>query len=52
MVSGGFAANELAVRIDDASPTAVLSAFCGIEGSRVIAYEPLLDEAIEISASR
>ncbi|PWJ21640.1 propionyl-CoA synthetase [Jannaschia seohaensis] len=46
VVFGGFAAHELAVRINDAAPKAVLSASCGIEGKRVIAYKPLLDEAI------
>ncbi|MEO1249495.1 MAG: propionyl-CoA synthetase [Pseudomonadota bacterium] len=46
VVFGGFAAHELAVRINDARPKAVLSASCGIEGSRIIAYKPLLDEAI------
>ncbi len=46
VVFGGFAAHELAVRINDARPKAVLSASCGIEGSRVIAYKPLLDDAI------
>ena len=49
VVFGGFAANELAVRIDDAKPKMILSASCGIEGSRVIAYKPLLDAAIEAS---
>lgn len=49
VVFGGFAANELAVRIDDAEPVAVLAASCGIEGQRIIAYKPLLDEAIELS---
>ncbi len=49
VVFGGFAANELAVRINDAAPKAVLSASCGIEGKRVIAYKPLLDEAIDLS---
>jgi acyl-coenzyme A synthetase/AMP-(fatty) acid ligase len=49
VVFGGFAANELATRIDDAKPQVVLSASCGIEGSRVIAYKPLLDEAIGIA---
>lgn len=52
VVFGGFAAHELAVRIDDAQPKAVLSASCGIEGSRVIAYKPLLDEAIELAAHK
>ncbi len=46
VVFGGFAAHELAVRINDAAPKAVLSASCGIEGKRVIAYKPLLDDAI------
>ncbi|TVQ58473.1 MAG: propionyl-CoA synthetase [Rhodobacteraceae bacterium] len=45
-VFGGFAAHELAVRIDDAKPKAVLSASCGIEPGRVVAYKPLLDGAI------
>lgn len=46
VVFGGFAAHELAVRINDAAPKAVISASCGIEGKRVIPYKPLLDEAI------
>ncbi|KIL98750.1 Acetyl-coenzyme A synthetase [Paramagnetospirillum magnetotacticum MS-1] len=49
VVFGGFAPTELATRINDAKPKVILSASCGIEGSRVIAYKPLLDEAIEIS---
>jgi len=49
VVFGGFAAPELATRIDDAKPKLVLSASCGIEPNRVIAYKPLLDEAIELS---
>ena len=49
VVFGGFASSELATRINDAQPVAILSASCGIEGSRVIAYKPLLDKAIEIS---
>ena len=52
VVFGGFAANELAVRIDDATPKMILSASCGIEGSRVIAYKPLLDAAIEASTHK
>ena len=52
VVFGGFAANELATRINDAKPKAVLTASCGIEGSRVIAYKPLLDEAIRLSDHR
>ncbi|WP_345411986.1 AMP-binding protein, partial [Pseudonocardia xishanensis] len=49
VVFGGFAAKELAVRIDDAAPKVVVSASCGIEGKRVIAYKPLLDRAIELA---
>ena len=49
VVFGGFAANELSVRIDDAAPKAIVSASCGIEGARVIEYKPLLDEAIELA---
>jgi len=52
VVFGGFAANELAVRIDDAEPVAVLAASCGIEGKRIIAYKPLLDEAIDLSSHK
>jgi propionyl-CoA synthetase len=52
VVFGGFAAHELAVRIDDARPELVLTASCGIEGSRVIAYKPLLDRALELAAHR
>tara|TARA_B100001750_G_scaffold224068_1_gene214835 strand:- start:175 stop:1722 length:1548 start_codon:yes stop_codon:yes gene_type:complete len=49
VVFGGFAARELAMRIDDASPRVVLTASCGIEFQSVIAYKPLLDEAIGIA---
>jgi len=49
VVFGGFAANELAVRIDDCVPKVIVSASCGIEVARVIAYKPLLDEAIELA---
>jgi propionyl-CoA synthetase len=52
VVFGGFAANELAVRIEDAEPKVVVSASCGIEISRVIEYKPLLDKAIELSAHK
>jgi propionyl-CoA synthetase len=52
VVFGGFAANELATRIDDAKPKAILSASCGIEGSRVIPYKPLLDQAIALAAHK
>ena len=47
VVFGGFAAHELAVRIDDCAPKAVLSASCGIEPGRIVDYKPLLDRAIE-----
>ena len=50
VVFGGFAAHELAIRIDDAQPRVVLSASCGLEGTRVIEYKPLLDRAIEMAA--
>ncbi|MBU2644221.1 propionyl-CoA synthetase [bacterium] len=49
VVFGGFAAKELAVRIDDAKPKVVVSASCGIEVNRVISYKPLLDEAIRLA---
>jgi propionyl-CoA synthetase len=52
VVFGGFAANELATRIDDARPKVIVSASCGIEVSRVIAYKPLLDRAIELATHR
>lgn len=52
VVFGGFAAHELATRIDDATPKAIISASCGIEPGRVIAYKPLLDGAIEQSAHK
>jgi len=49
VVFGGFAAQELAARIEDAQPTAVVSASCGIEVGRVVEYKPILDRAIELS---
>ncbi|GAF91432.1 unnamed protein product, partial [marine sediment metagenome] len=49
VVFGGFAANELATRINDAKPKVIVSASCGIEVKRIISYKPLLDKAIEIS---
>lgn len=49
VVFGGFAPKELATRINDAKPTCVLAASCGLEPGRVIEYKPLLDEAIEIA---
>ena len=47
VVFGGFASNELAVRIDDATPKAILAASCGLEPGRVVEYMPLIDGAIE-----
>jgi propionyl-CoA synthetase len=52
VVFGGFAAKELAVRIDDARPKVIVSASCGIEVTRVIPYKPLLDKAIEMAAGK
>ncbi len=52
VVFGGFAANELAVRIDDATPKAIIAASCGLEPGRVVAYKPLLDGAIEMAAHK
>ncbi len=49
VVFGGFAPHELAIRINDAQPKLILSASCGIEGTRVIEYKPLLDKAIELA---
>jgi propionyl-CoA synthetase len=50
VVFGGFAAHELAVRINDARPTVIVSASCGIEPSRTVEYKPMLDAAIEACA--
>lgn len=50
VVFGGFAARELAVRIDDAKPKCILSASCGIEPNRLVEYKPLLDEAVELAS--
>ena len=52
VVFGGFAAKELATRLDDAKPKLVLAASCGIEGAKIIAYKPLLDAAIDMAASK
>ena len=52
VVFGGFAAPELATRIDDAAPKVVVSASCGIEGSRVIEYKPILDRAIDLAGHK
>ena len=49
VVFGGFAANELAARIDDAKPEVIVSASCGIEVNRIVEYKPLLDEAIRLA---
>ena len=49
VVFGGFAALELAKRIDDAKPKVLLTASCGIEGSRVVPYKPLVDEALDLA---
>jgi propionyl-CoA synthetase len=52
VVFGGFAANELATRIDDAKPKVIVSASCGIEVDRVVPYKPLLDKAIELATTK
>ena len=50
VVFGGFAAHELASRINDARPELIISASCGIEGDRVLPYKPLLDKGIEVAS--
>jgi propionyl-CoA synthetase len=52
VVFGGFAANELAVRLDDAKPKVIVSASCGIEPKHVVKYKPLLDAAIEMATHK
>ncbi|WP_441230824.1 propionyl-CoA synthetase [Tardiphaga sp. 215_C5_N2_1] len=52
VVFGGFAAKELATRIDDARPKLILSASCGIEPGRIVQYKPLLDEAIALASAK
>jgi len=52
VVFGGFAANELATRVNDAEPKVIVSASCGIEPSRVVEYKPLLDEAIKTATHK
>ncbi len=52
VVFGGFAANELATRINDAKPKVIVSASCGIEIKKVIPYKALLDGAIEMAAAK
>ena len=52
VVFGGFAAMELATRIDDAKPKLILSASCGLEPGRIVKYKPLLDEAIKLASHK
>ncbi|MFP4392908.1 MAG: propionyl-CoA synthetase [Desulfohalobiaceae bacterium] len=52
VVFGGFAANELATRINDAQPKLIVSASCGIEVNRIVEYKPLLDKAIEMAKTK
>lgn len=52
VVFGGFAAKELASRIDDAAPRVILTATCGVEPTRIVEYKPLLDGAIEMAAHK
>ena len=52
VVFGGFAPHELAIRIDDCKPRAIITASSGIEIDRLIAYKPLVDEAIELASHR
>jgi propionyl-CoA synthetase len=52
VVFGGFAANELAARIDDAKPKVILAASCGVESGRVVRYKPLVDEAIGLATAK
>jgi propionyl-CoA synthetase len=52
VVFGGFASNELATRIDDASPKLIVAASCGIEPARIVPYKPLLDKALDLAAHK
>ncbi|MCU0900532.1 MAG: propionyl-CoA synthetase [Cypionkella sp.] len=52
VVFGGFAAAELAVRIDDCKPKAIIAASCGIEPTRVVHYKPLLDGALDMASHK
>src|SRR4029453_16287835 len=52
IVFGGFAANELATRIEDAKPKVIVSASCGIEPARLVEYKPLLNAAIDMAKSK
>src|SRR6202035_4882595 len=52
VVVGGFAARELAIRVDDARPKVVISASCGVETARIVPYKPLLDEALRLASHK
>ena len=52
VVFGGFASNELAVRIDDCQPKVIVAASCGLEPGRIVEYKPLLDAAIDLSSHK
>ena len=52
VVFGGFAANELAVRLDDCTPKAIIAGSCGIEPGRIVEYKPLLDAAIDLASHK
>lgn len=52
VVFGGFAAKELATRIDDSQPKVILSASCGLEPGRIVHYKPLLDDAIKLATTK
>src|SRR6202012_4886704 len=52
VVFGGFAAKELATRMEDAGPKLIFSASCGLEPGRIVQYKPLLDEAIKLSSEK
>jgi propionyl-CoA synthetase len=52
VVFGGFAPHELAARLNDARPKLIVSASCGIEGTRVVPYKPLLDQAIDLATAK
>ena len=52
VVFGGFAPRELAARIDDAEPKVIVAASCGLEPTRIVAYKPMIDAAIEIAAHK
>ena len=52
VVFGGFAAGELATRIDDAGPKVIITASCGIEPDRKVPYKPLVDAALDMAATQ